>query len=46
MTLRQSARGFDERSIHFATQGRDRADADDDDQGEHDGVFNSRWTIF
>src|SRR5207244_12603707 len=32
--------------VGIAAQGRDRGDADDNDQGQHDGVLDRRRTVF
>lgn len=35
-----------ELGVRFATEGSDRAHADNDDQSHHDGVLNSSWSVF
>lgn len=42
----QFARNILERAIDFATKCRNRSQADDDDQGEHDGVLHRCGPIF
>ena len=32
--------------VGAGAQSRDRHEADHDNQGQHDGVFNGRWAIF
>jgi hypothetical protein len=35
-----------ERLVGIGAQGRDRRDAHDNNEGQHDGIFDRRWAIF